>query len=451
MGKYEVVVPKLGESVIEATITRWLKQEGEMIQEDEPLVEIATDKVDSEITAPVGGMLSSKVFKEGDIVAVGAVFAILDIAGETPVAVQETAPAAAAPAAPAETAGKSKVEEEREHVNHFEEASSGTRFYSPLVKSIARQENIPFAELDNIKGTGKDDRLTKHDILNYVKERNLRPASAPPPPPAETSKPAPVHHGSPAPAPVIIPLPETQQQVIPGNDRIVEMDRIRQLIASHMVKSVQTSPHVTSFMEADMTRIVQWREKNKDAFQKRENAKLTFTPVFIEAIAKAVRDFPMVNVSLDGSKIIIHKSINVGMAVAMPNLNLIVPVVRNADEKNLLGLVKNVNDLAERARIGKLVPDEITGGTISLTNLGSFGTLMGTPIINQPQTAIVAVGAIKKRPVVLETPDGDVIAIRPIMMISVTYDHRVIDGALGGQFLARVVQYLENFDANQPI
>ena len=451
MGKYEVVVPKLGESVIEATITRWLKQEGEMIQEDEPLVEIATDKVDSEITAPVGGMLSSKVFKEGDIVAVGAVFAILVIAGETPVAVQETAPAAAAPAAPTETAGKSQVEEEREHVNHFEEASSGTRFYSPLVKSIARQENIPFAELDNIKGTGKDDRLTKHDILNYVKERSLRPVSVQPPSPTETSKPAPVHHGSPAPAPVTIPIPETQQQVIPGNDRIVEMDRIRQLIANHMVKSVQTSPHVTSFMEADMTRIVQWREKNKDAFQKRENAKLTFTPVFIEAIAKAVRDFPMVNVSLDGTKIIIHKRINVGMAVAMPNFNLIVPVVRNADEKNLLGLVKNVNDLAERARIGKLIPDEITGGTISLTNLGSFGTLMGTPIINQPQTAIVAVGAIKKRPVVLETPDGDVIAIRPIMMISVTYDHRVIDGALGGQFLARVVQYLENFDANQPI
>jgi 2-oxoglutarate dehydrogenase E2 component (dihydrolipoamide succinyltransferase) len=245
--------------------------------------------------------------------------------------------------------------------------------------------------------------------------------------------------------------PQTVQQVIPGEDRIVEMDRIRQLIAGHMVKSVQTSPHVTSFQEVDMTRVVQWRKKNKDTFQKRENEKLTFTPVFIEAIAKAVRDFPLVNVSVDGTKVILHKNVNIGMAVSLPNFSLIVPVIRNAHEKSLLGIVKSVNDLAQRARISKLVPDEISGGTISITNLGSFGTLMGTPIINQPQTAIVAVGAIKKRAVVIETPDGDTIAIRPVMMVSVTYDHRVIDGALGGQFLNRLVQHLENFDSNQTI
>ncbi|HPS62355.1 MAG TPA: dihydrolipoamide acetyltransferase family protein, partial [Bacteroidales bacterium] len=248
------------------------------------------------------------------------------------------------------------------------------------------------------------------------------------------------------------PLPaEEMRPVLPGEDRIVEMDRIRQLIAGHMVRSVQTSPHVTSFQEVDMTRVANWREKNKDAFQKRENEKLTYTPVLIDAIARAVRDFPQVNVSVDGTKIIFHKNVNIGMAVSLPNFNLIVPVIAKADEKNLFGLVKAVNDLATRARAGKLVPDEITGGTISLTNLGSFGTLMGTPIINQPQTAIVAAGAIRKRAVVLETPDGDTIAIRPVMIMSVTYDHRVIDGSLGGQFLARIVHYLETFDPNQPL
>jgi 2-oxoglutarate dehydrogenase E2 component (dihydrolipoamide succinyltransferase) len=251
--------------------------------------------------------------------------------------------------------------------------------------------------------------------------------------------------------PTLETLPDFTQQVIPGEDRIIEMDRIRQIIANHMVKSVQTSPHVTSFMEVDMTRIVQWRNKNKDGFQKRENEKLTFTPIFIEAIAKSVRDFPLVNVSVDGTKILIHNNVNIGMAVALPNFNLIVPVVRNADQKNLLGIVKTVNDLGERARNHKLLPDEITGGTLSLTNLGSFGTVMGTPIINQPQTAIVAVGAIRKKPEVIETDDGDSIAIRSMMMISVTYDHRVIDGSLGGQFLSRIVQYLETFDINQTI
>jgi 2-oxoglutarate dehydrogenase E2 component (dihydrolipoamide succinyltransferase) len=376
---------------------------------------------------------------------VGGVFAIIETQGDSVSSATPT-PQPVEVASPAPVIPVAEKAQEREHTpemkEHIETGSAiGQRFYSPLVRSIAQQENIPFTELDRIPGTGKDDRLTKQDILNYLRDRASGPTPAIPAPsvqePLRTA------------APMVAPA--EPQQVIPGSDHIVEMDRIRQLIANHMIKSVQTSPHVTSFMEADMTRIVLWREKNKEVFQKREKEKLTYTPVIIEAIAKAVRDFPMVNVSVDGSKIIVHRNVNIGMAVALPNFNLIVPVVRNASEKNLLGIVKSVNDLAERARIGKLVPDEISGGTISLTNLGSFGTLMGTPIINQPQTAIVATGAIKKRPVVVETPEGDTIAIRHIMILSVTYDHRVIDGALGGQFLSRIVQYLEQFDINQPV
>jgi 2-oxoglutarate dehydrogenase E2 component (dihydrolipoamide succinyltransferase) len=426
MANYEVVVPKLGESVIEATITKWLKNEGEMVNLDDSLVEIATDKVDTEIPSLTSGKLIRKFFNEGDVVPVGAILALIDVAGNDQPAREMPSPV------------ESKPESYKS-----ETTPAGTRFYSPLVRSIASQENISFAELDSISGTGKDDRLTKQDLLNYMKDRQqgIKPMVQSPlsSGPAIAVKEA------------AIVAPVTIQQVIPGEDRIVEMDRIRQLIAGHMVKSVQTSPHVTSFQEVDMARIVHWRDKNKDVFFKREKAKLTFTPIFIEAIAKAVRDFPLMNVSVDGSKVIIHKNVNIGMAVSLPNFNLIVPVIRNAHEKSLLGLVKSVNDLAERARISKLMPDEITGGTISLTNLGSFGTLMGTPIINQPQTAIVAVGAIKKRVVVIESPEGDTMAIRPVMMISVTYDHRVIDGALGGQFLAKLVHNLETFDSNQLI
>ncbi|MCX6306953.1 MAG: dihydrolipoamide acetyltransferase family protein [Bacteroidetes bacterium] len=446
MANYEAVIPKLGESVIEATITKWLKNEGDMIQEDDSIVEIATDKVDSEIPSLVSGRLVKKLFAEGDLVPVGAVFAIIDTAGAAGAATAaipapEEQPAdtcKAEPTIPALSANPELISQSETHTHQEPESASGTRFYSPLVRSIALQENISFGELDSISGTGKDDRLTKQDLLSYLKDRQQGVK------PVENFEQAVA-----AAAPVV--APQTVQQIIPGEDRIVEMDRIRQLIAGHMVKSVQTSAHVTSFQEVDMTRVVQWREKNKEAFLKRENEKLTFTPVFIEAIAKAVRDFPLVNVSVDGTKVIIHKNVNIGMAVSLPNFNLIVPVIRNAHEKSLLGIVKSVNDLARRARISKLVPDEITGGTVSLTNLGSFGTLMGTPIINQPQTAIVAVGAIKKRAVVIETPDGDTIAIRPIMMMSVTYDHRVIDGALGGQFLNSLVQHLETFDNNQPI
>ncbi len=435
MATYPVTLPRLGEAVIEATLTRWLKNEGDPVKEDEPIAEIATDKVDSEIIAPADGILKKKLAAEGDVVPVGKVIAELETASgaEAPAAapVPEPAPEPVAEKA-AQPAPVTLPEAEPEQ-------PTGTRFYSPLVRSIAKLENIPFAELDHIPGTGKDDRLTKQDLLQYIETRKSRPAAAPA---TRTEIPK-------APAPAPAPVPPA---FVPGTgDTVVEMDRIRQLISGHMVRSVQTSPHVTSFAEADVTKLVKWRERNKDAFFERENEKLTFTPIFIEAIARAVRDFPMVNVSVDGSKIVVHHNINIGMAVALPTGNLIVPVLWHADQKNLYGLVKSVNDLASRARQNKLIPDEILGGTISLTNLGSFDTLAGTPIINQPQCAIVAVGIIKKRPVVIETPEGDAITIRHIMICSVTYDHRVIDGALGGKFLKRFVDYLENFDPEQSI
>ena len=424
MATFEIVMPKMGESIIEATITKWLKNEGDRIELDEPIVEIATDKVDSEIPSPVEGTLIKLKYKVGDVVAVGESIAVIDLGGE--------------PSGKPEkglTTEKQNVELPQKQKtgsvlpeSETKATDSGTppssRFYSPLVKNIAKQENIPLADLDKIIGTGKDNRVTKQDILDFINSRKASGRQL------EVSSPA---------------------VSFSGEDQILEMDRIRQLISAHMVKSVQTSPHVTSFMEADVTKIVVWRDRNKDSFQKRENEKLTFTPILIDAIAKAVRDYPLINVSVDSPKIIVHQNINIGMAVALPNYNLIVPVVKNADQKSLVGIVKNVNDLASRARINKLVPDEISGGTISITNLGSFGTLLGTPIINQPQSAIVAAGAIKKRPVVIESPEGDSIAIRHMMYISVTYDHRVIDGALGGQFLSRLVHYLENFDLNQTI
>ncbi len=433
MANYPVVVPRLGEAVIEATLTRWLKNEGDPVEAEEPIAEIATDKVDSEIVSPVAGILSKKIAKEGDVIPVGQVIAELETAIEAPVS--PSVPEQATPAAGEPALDKKEKAVLTEPAGEESGQPSGTRFYSPLVRSIARQENIPFQELDKIQGTGKDDRLTKQDILNYLESRKS----------GKTVMPA-----APVPTAAPVQVRPPQQPFVPGTgDTIIEMDRIRQLISSHMVRSVQTSPHVTSFAEVDMTRIVAWREKNKETFQKKHGEKLTFTPIIIEAIAKAVRDYPMVNVSVDGTKIVLHGDINIGMAVALPNDNLIVPVVRNAGDLNLTGVIKRVNDLANRARLNKLVPDEITGGTLSLTNLGSFGTLMGTPIINQPQCAIVAVGIIKKRPVVVETPEGDQIAIRSMMIASVTYDHRVIDGALGGKFLARITDYLEQFDTQQ--
>lgn len=431
MAAVEIVVPRLGESVIEVTITKWLKNEGDKVEAEEALVEIATDKVDSEIVSTSGGTLSKKMFNEGDVVAVGKVFAILEAEGQA--ASPAPAAAAAKPNTPEPPRAKTPAQSAPAEEMHTEEIPAGSRYYSPLVRSIAQQEGLSFRELDSIPGTGKEDRLTKQDILEYLSRRKSGA------PVAETPS-----------SPAVKPTP-VQPVFNMGEDRIVEMDRVRQLIANHMVKSVQTSPHVTSFIEVDMNNIVSWRDKNKDGFQKKYGEKLTFTPIFIEAIAKAVRDFPMINVSVDGSKIVVHSKVNIGMAVALPSNNLIVPVVRDAGSMNLLGITKAVNDLANRARVNKLLPDEIAGGTISLTNLGSFGTLMGTPIINQPQTAIVAVGAIKKRAVVLETEQGDVIAIRPVMICSVTFDHRVIDGALGGQFLNRLGTYLEQFDNTQTI
>jgi 2-oxoglutarate dehydrogenase E2 component (dihydrolipoamide succinyltransferase) len=421
-------MPKMGESIIEATITKWLKNEGDKIALDEPIVEIATDKVDSEIPSPVEGTLIKIKYKVGDIVAVGEIIAIIDLVGES--SVKQEKGLAGEKTTETKNIKSTKTENSGSDIPAIEtkeivsKSSASSRFYSPLVKNIAKQEKLSLDDLDKIKGSGKDDRVTKQDVLDYLNNRKTSEKS------------------SLAPSPVIS---------FSGEDQILEMDRIRQLISAHMVKSVQTSPHVTSFMEADMTKAFVWRDKNKDSFQKRENEKLTFTPILIDAIAKAVRDYPLINVSVDNTKIIVHKNINVGMAVALPNYNLIVPVVKNADQKSLLGIIRNVNDLANRARINKLVPDEISGGTISITNLGSFGTLLGTPIINQPQAAIIAAGAIKKRPVVIESPEGDSIAIRHMMYISVTYDHRVVDGALGGQFLSRLVHYLENFDINQTI
>ncbi len=426
MARFDIVMPKLGESIIEATITKWLKKEGDSIKEDESVLEIATDKVDSEIPSPVEGILLERLFKEGDVVAIGTVIAVIDLGGEeltfTPAGEEKKRP----------TIEKGLTEPIPEPSNNNVKPVSN-RFYSPLIKNIAKQENIPIQELENIRGSGSEGRLTKQDLLDYIVTRGTekRPISS-------------IQHPA-----SNIQLPGSV--TFAGEDQIIEMDRIRQLISGHMVQSVQTSPHVTSFVEVDMTRIVSWRDQRKDEFLKRQGLKLTFTPIFIDAIAKAVRDYPQVNVSVDGTRILLHTSINVGMAVSLPNFNLIVPVIKNADQKNLFGILRDVTDLAERARASKLKPDEITGGTISLTNLGSFGTLAGTPIINQPQTAIIAVGSIKKRPVVVETPAGDAIMIRHIMILSITYDHRVIDGALGGQFLNKMVSYLENFDTNQNI
>ncbi|MFN7847419.1 MAG: dihydrolipoamide acetyltransferase family protein, partial [Bacteroidota bacterium] len=329
-------------------------------------------------------------------------------------------------------------------VNASSEANSGDRFYSPLVRSIAKEENISVSELDSIKGSGKEGRVTKEDVLKYISSRKSAPVVA------VQNFEAQVKTESVA-APAASTAPSKPAVSLQAGDEIIEMDRMRRLIADHMVKSKHTSPHVTSFVEADVTNIVMWRDKVKNAFEKRENEKITFTPIFIEAVARAIKDFPMINIAVDGYNIIKRKDINIGMATALPSGNLIVPVIKNADQKNLLGLTKSVNDLANRARTGKLSPDEIAGGTFTLTNVGSFGNVMGTPIINQPQVAIMAVGAIKKKPVVIETPQGDTIGIRHMMFLSHSYDHRVVDGSLGGSFVRRVADYLESFDLDRVI
>jgi len=448
MAKVELIMPKMGESITEATILKWVKSVGDTVELDETILEIATDKVDSDIPSPVAGKIVSVMFQEDDVVEVGTAIAIIATEGEevaaspavaekaeTPKA-QEPKPAAApevpfTPEVPAPAALK-------------QESSNPDRFYSPLVKNIAKQENISIAELDGIAGSGAKGRVTKRDILSYIKNRSSAASEAT----AKTSTAAPATKSTSAQSNIKSSSASTQSS---GNHEIVEMDRMRKLIADHMVMSKHTSPHVTSFVEADVTDIVNWRNNIKGEFQTKHGEKITFTPIFMEAVAKAINDFPGVNVSVDGSNIIMKKDINVGMAAALPSGNLIVPVIKNADQLNLVGLTKQVNDLALRARANKLKPDDIQGGTFTLTNVGTFGNVMGTPIINQPQVAIMAVGAIKKKPAVLETEHGDVIAIRHMMFLSLSYDHRVVDGFLGGSFLRRVADYLESFDTSRTI
>lgn len=439
MAQYELVLPKMGESVAEATIIKWVKNVGDSIENDESVLEIATDKVDSEVPSPVSGTLVKTLFNEGDVVKVGAVIAIIETeaGASAPVATPvESTTINTSTAAPGIQELNQKTESTQSTVQ-----SSSDRFYSPLVKSIASSEGISQAELDAIAGTGSEGRVTKNDILAYVETRKSGVKTAAPI--ANTITPA---ANVSAPSEVKITAPAVS--AIAG-DEIIEMDRMRKLIADHMVMSKHVSPHVTSFVEADVTNIVRWRDKVKKEFEKREGEKITFTPIFIEALVRAIKDFPMINISLNGTQIIKRKNINIGMAAALPSGNLIVPVIKNADQMNLVGLTKAVNDLANRARANKLTPDEISGGTYTLTNVGSFGNVMGTPIINQPQVAIMAVGAIRKMPSVVETPDGDMIAIRHKMFLSHSYDHRVVDGSLGGQFVRRVADYLEAFDVNR--
>jgi 2-oxoglutarate dehydrogenase E2 component (dihydrolipoamide succinyltransferase) len=445
MADVEMKMPKMGESVAEATIIKWLKNEGDPVDADESVLEIATDKVDSEVPSSTEGILTRKLFKEGDVVKVGEVIAIISSGGEAAGSSgrkqQQEAVTADSNNLNRETA---VVAEKIPYVPAPSNIKSNgaARFYSPLVRTIAATEGVTTEELESIQGTGAEARVTKKDILGYLERRvkiqqqpEIKTSAAPPvsQPPAPSQK---------------EPLRTVS---FSGENEIIEMDRMRKLIADHMVMSKHTSPHVTSFVEADVTNLVLWRNKVKDDFEKREKEKLTFTPVFIEAVARAIRDFPMINVSVDGTKIIVKKNINIGMATALPSGNLIVPVIRNADYMNLLGLIKTVNDLANRARNNKLMPDEIQGGTYTISNVGTFGNVMGTPIINQPQVAILALGAIRKIPAVIETPQGDTIGIRHRMFLSHSYDHRVVDGALGGSFVKRVADYLEQFDMNRTL
>jgi 2-oxoglutarate dehydrogenase E2 component (dihydrolipoamide succinyltransferase) len=440
MAVVDLVMPKMGESIMEATVLKWHKQPGDTVKMDETVLEIATDKVDSEVPSTAAGTIAEILFKENDVVPVGTVIARIDSSASgvastaapqatqaapqpQPVAVAQPAQPAAAPAPAGST--------------------SGSRFYSPLVLNIAAKEGIGMAELEQLPGTGNEGRVTKKDILAYVANRGTAaPAAAvSAATPAAAATPAPA---APAPAPAAT-------SGVGGNVEIIEMDRMRKLIADHMVRSKATSPHVTSFTEADVTNLVKWREKNKKAFESRHGEKITFTPIFIEAIVNCIKRFPMINSSVEGDRIIVKKDINIGMAAALPSGNLIVPVIKNADTKNLLGLTKDVNQLANAARSSKLKADDTQGGTFTLTNVGTFGSLMGTPIINQPQVAILAVGSIKKRPMVLETPEGDVIAIRHMMYLSLSYDHRIVDGSLGASFLTAVANELEAFDFNRAI
>jgi len=435
MSEFQLVMPKMGESIAEATIIRWTKNEGDSIALDETVLEIATDKVDSEVPSPKAGTLVKRLFNEGDVVPVNAPIAIIQLAGSAPVA-------AAKPAAPVQAAVAAPVKEIMSQVEAAKAALSsntGARFYSPLVLNIAKTENISMQELEGIQGSGAEGRVTKRDIMSFLENRANAPVSVPAPVVAAPVQTAPA-------APAVKAAPSVS---LNGGDEIIEMDRMRKLIADHMVMSKHTSPHVTSFVEADVTNMVLWREKIKKDYEKREGDKITFTPLFIEATIKCLKKYGWLNSSVEGNNIIIKKDINIGMATALPSGNLIVPVIKNADQLNLVGLTRQVNHLANTARNGKLKPEDTQGGTFTITNVGTFGSIMGTPIINQPQVAIMATGAIKKRPMVIETAQGDSIAIRHMVYLSLSYDHRIIDGALGATFLSAVVQELENFDVNR--
>lgn len=440
-------MPKMGESVSEATIITWSKEVGEHVELDETIVEIATDKVDSEVPSTHEGKLVEKLFEADDLVQVGEAFAILETEGGEEI--KETV--AETPVSEVKSESVSKPQEQTSNNTPQEKVvvkNSSDRFYSPLVRSMASKEGIGIDELNQIPGSGKDGRVSKSDMINYLQNRSVSTTQTSST--AETSS-VKVEEAPKMENKIETPKETTQPKSttkIPntGDVEIVEMDRMRKLISAHMTMSKSTSAHITSFVEADMTNIVNWRNSVKEDFKAREGQNITFTPIIIEAMAKAVKDFPMINVSVDGTNIHIHKNVNVGMAAALPDGNLIVPVIKECQNKNLVGITKSVNDLATRARAGKLNPDDIQGGTITMTNVGTFGNLMGTPIINQPQVAIMACGVIKKKPVVLETEHGDVIAIRHMMFLSLSYDHRVVDGALGGQFVRKVADYLEQFD-----
>ena len=436
MAKFELKLPKMGESVAEATITAWLKEVGDTIEADEAVLEIATDKVDSEVPSEVDGVLVEKLFNVDDIVQVGQTIAIIEIDGEGSGSVSTPKVESSeveAPAKAVKEVAQTVVAAQATAVAEI--SSNGDRFYSPLVKNIAKKEGIAQAELDTIPGTGKEGRVTKADILSYIETRGSQSVQ-------QTS----VKISTPVQTNVV-----SEPVVSNGEDEIIEMGRMGKLIAKHMVDSVQTSAHVQSFIEADVTNIWNWRKKVKDGFKAREGENLTFTPIFMQAIAKALRDFPMMNISLQGDTIIKKKNINLGMAAALADGNLIVPVIKNADQLNLIGMAKKVNDLANRARLNKLKPDDIQDGTYTVTNVGTFGSIMGTPIINQPQVGILALGAIRKTPAVIETPEGDFIGIRYKMYLSHSYDHRVVNGALGGQFVKAVKDYLEAWDINTEI
>ena len=449
MSEYKLIMPKMGESIAEATIITWLKNEGDSIDIDEAVLEIATDKVDSEVPSMEAGILVKKLYNEGDVVAVGEAIAIISASGSAAVAESVSAEVQKTPetAIPAVAAIENSVTQAQEVAAPTLSTSDANRFYSPLVMNIARTEKISMQQLETVPGTGQDGRVTKRDILAFVKNvDNSVPALNTTPEPSSRKDVSPPKTEETKTASRTAPAVNLN----PG-DEIIEMDRMRKLIADHMVMSKHTSPHVTSFVEADVTNLVNWRNKIKGGFKEREGENFTFTPIFIEAITKAIKDFPMINISVSGNTIIKHKNINVGMAAALPSGNLIVPVIKNADFMNLTGLAKTVNDLANRARNNKLKPDEIQGGTYTVTNVGTFGNILGTPIINQPQVAIMAMGAIVKKPAVIETEHGDLIGIRHKMFLSHSYDHRVVDGALGGMFVRRVADYLEQWDENREV